>query len=88
MERRVRHEQDLRSPPSTRSFEEVAAQQGIGPIVDFESLIGHPSPEDESADEFSALLRTWRRETTGAPEPNLLCFLHSLPNPNAERRAA
>jgi hypothetical protein len=44
------------------SFEELAAQQGVTPIDDFESLLGKPSPEDESAEEFSASLREWRRE--------------------------
>ena len=44
------------------SFEELAAQQGVKPIEDFESLLGQPSPEDESAEEFSASLREWRRE--------------------------
>ena len=45
------------------SFEELAAQQGVIPIDDFESIVGKPSPEDESAEEFSASLREWRRET-------------------------
>jgi hypothetical protein len=70
MEKRAQREPDLLSPPRSRSFEELAAQQGIVPILEFESLIGHPSPEDESAEEFSALLRTWRRETAGTPELN------------------
>jgi len=48
--------------PYASSFEELAAQQGVAPVSDFESLIGHPSPEDESADEFSAALHAWRRE--------------------------
>jgi hypothetical protein len=46
------------------TFEELAAQQGVSPIDDFESLLGAPLPEDESAEEFSALLREWRREGT------------------------
>ena len=46
----------------SRSFEELAAQHGVTPIDDFESLLGKPSPEDESAEEFSANLREWRRE--------------------------
>jgi hypothetical protein len=44
------------------SIEELAAQQGVTPIDDFETLLGEPRPEDESADEFSASLRAWRRE--------------------------
>jgi hypothetical protein len=46
------------------SFEELAAQQGVAPIEDFETLLGEPSPEDESAEEFSARLREWRLEGT------------------------
>jgi len=45
-----------------RSFEELASQQGITPIEDFEALLGRPSPEDESFEEFSTMLRKWRRE--------------------------
>ena len=70
MEKRVQHEPGLLSPPPARSFEELAAEQGVAPILDFESLMGHPAPEDESAEEFSALLRAWRRETANGPAPN------------------
>jgi hypothetical protein len=42
-----------------------SAQQGIAPIEDFEALIGTPSAEDESIEEFSAMLREWRREGIG-----------------------
>jgi hypothetical protein len=44
------------------SFEELAAQQGVTPVDDFETLIGAQLPEDESAEDFSASLREWRRE--------------------------
>lgn len=44
------------------SFKELAAHQGIRPVMDFEALLGHPSAEDESAEEFAAMLRKWRRE--------------------------
>jgi len=47
------------------SFEALAAQQGIGPIEDFEALLGHPAPDDEPLDDFLTLLREWRRD--GAP---------------------
>jgi hypothetical protein len=70
MEKSVQHEPELLGPPLVRSFEELAARQGVAPILDFESLIGHPAEEDESADEFRALLRSWRHETTSAPGPN------------------
>jgi hypothetical protein len=46
------------------SFEELAAQQGVAPIDDFDTLLGQPSPEDESAERFSASLREWRQEGT------------------------
>ena len=48
----------------SQTFEELAAQQGVSPIDDFESLLGEPLPEDESVEEFSARLREWRREGT------------------------
>ena len=70
MEKSAQHQSEFRIPPSASSFEELAEQQGIEPIVDFESLIGKPSPEDESAEEFSALLRAWRRDATVALDPN------------------
>ena len=50
------------------SFEELAAQQGVTPIDDFETLLGEPAPEDESAEEFSAMLREWRREGSRAAD--------------------
>jgi hypothetical protein len=49
-----------------RSFEALANQQGVTPIDDFEALLGKPSAEDESAEEFAGMLRQWRRELTGA----------------------
>jgi len=62
--------QNISSPRSnqiaTGSFEELANQQGVTPIDDFEALLGKPSPEDESAEEFSLMLRQWRREVTDA----------------------
>ncbi|MGO4881848.1 MAG: hypothetical protein ACLP59_13625 [Bryobacteraceae bacterium] len=51
------------------SFEELAAQQGVNPIEDFEDPLGEPSCEDESAEEFAASLREWRREATSAGNP-------------------
>lgn len=44
------------------SFEELAAQQGVTPVDDFETLLGAGLLEDESGEEFSASLREWRRE--------------------------
>ena len=51
------------------SFEELAAQQGVTPVDDFETLLGEPSPEDESAEKFSASLRQWRQEGTRPANP-------------------
>jgi len=51
------------------SFEELAAQQGVTPIDDFETLLGEPAPEDESVEEFSASLREWRREGSRPTNP-------------------
>jgi hypothetical protein len=61
------------SPQTDRSasptFEELAAQQGVTPIDDFETLFGEPSREDESAEEFAASLHEWRREGTFPARP-------------------
>ncbi|SPE39293.1 hypothetical protein SBA3_3150007 [Candidatus Sulfopaludibacter sp. SbA3] len=48
----------------TLSFEELAVRQGVRPVVDFDDLLGHPAAEDESVEEFAAMLREWRREGT------------------------
>jgi hypothetical protein len=48
------------------SFEELANEQGVTPIDDVEALLGKSSPEDESAEQFSSMLRQWRREVAGA----------------------
>ena len=53
-------------PPS---LEELAASQGVCPVTEFDTLLGHPSAEDESADDFSAMLRAWRQEGS-APTPS------------------
>jgi hypothetical protein len=44
------------------SFEELAARQGVQPATDFEALLGSRSVEDESVEEFAAMLRKWRGE--------------------------
>jgi hypothetical protein len=44
-------------------FEELAARQGVRPVTEFDAILGHPSAEDELIEEFSAMLREWRRET-------------------------
>jgi hypothetical protein len=45
------------------SFEELAVRQGVHPVTNFNALLGRPSGEDESVEEFSAMLREWRRES-------------------------
>jgi hypothetical protein len=43
-------------------LETLAAQQGVKPIKDPKVLRGDFWPEDETADEFIAAVRRWRRE--------------------------
>lgn len=52
--------------PARPSLQDLAAQQGVLPVEEFEALLGKPSPKDESAEEFAAKLREWRREGTDA----------------------
>ena len=40
-------------------LDELAAPQGVSPVTDFDSLLGHPAGEDESLAEFSRMLREW-----------------------------
>jgi hypothetical protein len=49
-------------PRIPRSFQELAARQGVQPVMDFDALLGHPSAGDESAEEFAVMLRKWRSE--------------------------
>lgn len=44
------------------SVEELAARQGVSPVADVDDLLGDFWPEEESADEFIAAVRRWRRE--------------------------
>lgn len=44
-------------------LEVLAAQQGASIVSDFDKLIGDFWPEDESADQFIATVRAWRRES-------------------------
>jgi len=50
-------------------LDDLAVSQGVSPVTDFDALLGHPASEDESVDEFSAMLREWRSEVTG-PAPH------------------
>jgi hypothetical protein len=62
MEKQTQPSSSQFSFDDARSLEELAAQQGVAPIYNFDSLLGKPSPGDESVDEFFAKLREWRRE--------------------------
>jgi hypothetical protein len=42
-------------------LDELAAQQGVGAVTDFESLLGDFWPEDDAVDDFIAAVRTWRK---------------------------
>lgn len=62
------------SPPQSEfdrelTFEELAKQQGVVPIRDFDSLLGTPVRGDESVEEFQTILREWRREGAGTERP-------------------
>lgn len=51
-----------------KSIEELAAEQGVG-LFDFKAALEEAAgiwPEDESADDFNAAVREWRRE--GSPK--------------------
>jgi predicted RNase H-like HicB family nuclease len=43
----------------------LASEQGVEPADDFDALLGDFWPDDESADEFVATLREWRRDAMG-----------------------
>jgi hypothetical protein len=47
---------------SKTDLESLAAQQGVSAVRDFDSLLGDFWPEEESADQFIASVREWRRE--------------------------
>jgi hypothetical protein len=48
------------------AFDELATSQSVGPVTEFDALLGHSSDEDESLEDFCAMLRDWRRE---GPKP-------------------
>ena len=45
-------------PAST--LDELAFFQDVEPVLNFEELLGKSFPEDESSEEFAAMLREWR----------------------------
>jgi hypothetical protein len=53
---------DFWAPPP--HLEALAAQQGVSPIQSLAELTADFWPEDESADDFIASVRQWRREDT------------------------
>jgi hypothetical protein len=50
------------------SFAELAVTQKVEPVMEFDDLLGSPSDDDESIEEFSAMLHAWRREGPAAFE--------------------
>lgn len=44
------------------SIQELAAQQGVSPVVSVKDLRGDFWPADDDITEFSATIRRWRRE--------------------------
>ncbi|MCL5960737.1 MAG: hypothetical protein M1358_15790 [Chloroflexi bacterium] len=44
------------------NLQELALQQGVSPVTNFEDLLGDFWPAEESADEFIATVRRWRLE--------------------------
>ena len=46
----------------TMDLDTLAARQGVRPVTNFDDLLGDFWPEDETADDFIAAVRQWRRE--------------------------
>ncbi len=44
------------------NLEKLAVKQGVKAVTDFDALLGDFWPEDESADDFIAQVRSWRRD--------------------------
>ena len=51
----------------TKSTEELAVEQGVEPVEDFDALVGGLWPEDESLDEFLAEVYRSRDEEAKCP---------------------
>ncbi len=68
---RATRQDDAESEDSTSTFyahnsvEELARQQGVGPVTDVSVLVGDFWPEDESSEEFIETLANWRKEGNG-----------------------
>ncbi len=48
-----------------KELERLAAEQGVRPVTDFESLRADFWPEDESVDDFVRTVRERRRDSEG-----------------------
>ena len=44
------------------TLEELAIQQGVFPVQNFDDLLGNFWPEEETADDFINAVEEWRRE--------------------------
>lgn len=51
---------------SSPDLQNLADEQGVEVVDDFDALLGDFWPEDEGPDEFVAALRGWRRESLDA----------------------
>jgi len=47
-------------PP--RTWQQLAAEQGVAPVASVDEVIGDFWPQDESIDGFLAAVREWRRD--------------------------
>ncbi len=48
--------------PKRQDLDDLARRQGVGHVQDFDALLGDFWPDDETADQFIAAVRGWRRE--------------------------
>jgi excisionase family DNA binding protein len=45
----------------------LAEEQGVGPVTDFDALLGHGWPEDEPVEDFIEALNEWRSQPYTPP---------------------
>ena len=57
---------DFFAAPGT-DLSTLLTQQGVQPVTRFEDLLGDFWPDDETADDFIAAVREWRREAPPTP---------------------
>ena len=42
-------------------LDQLAAEQGVGVVIDFDALLGDFWPQNESVDDFIAQIQLWRK---------------------------